>query len=120
MAHANETSPKQPTDREELQRHLASVFEEIDAYLAETDEGKSDELREHLAPLCFMRHVVHTIQLAWGGPEYGFKLTYDPESREWLHGLFYYRNWFTHEEQPLSPEELNKVLDAYSMDCFAE
>ena len=120
MEQTNETSPAEPTDREELRRHFASVFEDIDAYLTETDEARREERREQLEPLCFMKTVEYTIQLAWGGPEYGFKLSLDSESKEWTHGLFYYRNWFTHEEDPLSPEELEKVLVAYSMDCVAE
>ena len=85
-----------------------------------TDEGKRDELREQLAPLCFMKRVEHKIQIAWGGPEYGFKLYYDPECKEWVSGLFYWADWFKYEEEPLSPEELDKVLDAYSMDCQVE
>lgn len=120
MEHSHEKAPAEPTDREELQGHFSSVFADIDAYLAEADEAKREERREQLEPLCFMKKVAHTIQLAWGGPEYGFKLYYDPECKEWTHGLFYYRSWFTHEEQSLSPEELKKVLDAYSMYCVAE
>ncbi len=118
---ANEkTSPAQPTDREQLKRHFDSVFEDIDAYMAETDEDKRDELREQLEPLCFTKRIEYKIEIAWGGPAYGFKLYYDPACKEWVTGLFWWADWFKYEEEALSPEELTKVLDAYSMDCQVE
>jgi hypothetical protein len=120
MADANETSPARPTDREQLQRSFASVFEDIDAYLTEQDDRKRDERREELGPLCFMQRIEHKIQIAWGGPEFGFKLYYDPEGKEWISGVFYWADWGAHEEEPLSQEELDKVLDAYAMDCMVE
>ena len=120
MENANGTSPAGPTDREKLKQRFDSVFEDIDAYLTEADEGKREELQEQLAPLCFMKRVEHRIQIAWGGPEYGFKLYWDPEGKEWVSGLFYWADWFRYEEEPLSPEELQKVLDAYPMDCMVE
>ena len=98
-------------------RRFDSVFEDIDAYLSERNEDKRDELREQLVPLCLMRRVEYKVQIAWGGPEYGFKIYLDPDSKEWVSGLFYWADWFKYEEESLSPEELDKVLDAYSMDC---
>jgi chemotaxis protein CheZ len=93
---------------------------DIDGFLTEKDERKREERRESLEPLCFMKRIEWKIQIAWGGPEYGFKLYYDPEAKEWLHGVFYWADWFKYEEQPLSPAEFEKVLDAYAMDCIAE
>ena len=78
--------PKDRTD--------ARLQARIGAYLAEQDEHK----REQLEPLCFMKRIEHKIQLAWGGPEYGFKLYYDPECREWVSGLFYWADWFKYEQ----------------------
>jgi hypothetical protein len=117
---ANNESLPTPTDREQLRRHFTSVFADIDAYLAEQDEDKGEELRQQLEPLCFMKRIEHKIQLAWGGPEYGFKLYYDPECREWVSGLFYWADWFKYEQEPLSPEELDKVVEAYAMDCLVK
>ena len=82
MAKANETSPAQSPDRNELRRYFDSVFDDIHAFLAEEDEKKQEELREQLEPLCFMKLIEHKIQIAWGGPEYGFKLYFDPECKE--------------------------------------
>ena len=65
-----------------------------------------------------MKRIEHKIQIAWGGPEYGFKLYYDPESKDWISGLFYWADWFKYEDEALSPEELDKVVEAYSMDCM--
>ena len=65
-------------------------------------------------------HTEWKIQIAWGGPEYGFKLYFDPESKEWVSGVFYWADWFKYEEEPLSPAELDRVIDAYSMDCMVE
>jgi hypothetical protein len=119
MAKASDTSPARPTDREELHRHFTSVFEDIVAYLAEQDDRKRDDLREQLEPLCVMRRIEFKVQLAWGGPEYGFKLYFDPECREWVGGVFFYCHWFTYEDVPLSPDELEKAVEAYSLDGLA-
>jgi hypothetical protein len=121
MAKANEKqSPAAPTDREQLTRYFNSVIEDIDAYLSERNENKREVLREQLEPLCFMKLIEHKIQIAWGGPEYGFKLYFDPECKEWLRGVFYWADWFKYEEESLSQAELEKVIDAYSMDCLVE
>lgn len=118
MANTHEPSP--PTDREQLQRSFDSVFEDIDGFLTEKDEQKREERRENLAPLCFMKRIEWTIQIAWGGPEYGFKLYFDPEFNEWLYGVFYWADWFTYEEKSLTGAEMDKVIDAYSMDCLVD
>lgn len=120
MAATERKPPATPTDRERLKRCFDSVFTDIDAFFAERDDDKREQLRERLEPLCFMKRIEHTIQLAWGGPEYGFKLSYDPESREWVRGLFYWADWFKYEEEKLSPSELERVVEAYSMDCLVD
>jgi hypothetical protein len=120
MANAHDTPPAQPTDRDQLRRYFDSVFQDIDAFLAEKDEDRREELRAQLEPLCFMKLVEHKIQIAWGGPEYGFKLYYDPEGKEWVSGLFYWADWFKYEEEPLSPAEMDRVLEVYAMDCMVE
>lgn len=120
MAKAHESSPAPPTDREQLLRYFDSVFKDIDGFLNEKDERKRDEQRDQLGPLCFMKRVEWKIQIAWGGPEYGFKLYFDSECREWLNGVFYWADWFKYEEESLSPDELDKVVNAYSMDGLAE
>ena len=120
MANGHETSSAQLTDRQKLIRQFDSVFEDFDAYFAEKDEDKREGLREQLEPLCFMKRIEHKIQIAWGGPEYGFKLYFDPEAKQWVHGVFYWADWFKYEEEPLSPAEMDKVVDAYSMDCMVE
>ena len=75
MAEAHEsTPPAAATDRERLRRCFDSVFEDINGFLTETDEKKRDERREELEPLCFMKRIEWNIQIAWGGPSYGFKL----------------------------------------------
>jgi hypothetical protein len=121
MADAHEqTPPAEPTDREQLLRQFTSVFEDIDAYLAETDEGKRDEWREQLEPLCVMRRIEYKLELAWGGPAYGFSLLYDPAAKEWVQGIFYWSHWFRYEEESLSGEELDKVVETYALDCLVE
>ena len=61
MAKANETSPARSPDRDQLRRYFDSVFEDIHAFLGEKDEKKSEELREQLGPLCFMKLIEHKI-----------------------------------------------------------
>ena len=120
MANAKGSSPAPPTDRDKLQRSFDSVFEDIDAFLTERDDDKREECRECLGPLCVMKRIEYKIQIAWGGPEYGFELTYDPEGKEWVRGVFYWADWFEHEEAPLSEAELDKVVEAYSMDYMVD
>ena len=107
------------TDREELLRCFGSVLEDVNGFLTEADEKKREERREKLGPLCFMKRVEWKIQIAWGGPEYGFKLYFNPECREWICGIFYWADWFKYEEESLSPSELENVVEAYSMDAIA-
>ncbi len=120
MANDKQTASAPPTDRQQLLRYFDSVFEDIDGFLTEQDDQRREERREQLGPLCFMKRVEWKIQIAWGGPEYGFKLYYDPECREWMHGVFYWADWFKYEEEALSPAEMDKVIDAYSMDSWTE
>ena len=120
MADKHETSPAQSSDREELRRYFSSVFEDIKAFLAEEDEKKREELREQLEPLCFMKLIEHKVQIAWGGPEYGFKLYFDPDCKEWIRGVFYWADWFKYEEEALSPIELDQAVEAYALDYLAE
>ena len=120
MAKANATSPASSADRDELRRHFDSVFQDITAYLAARNDNRREAFREQLEPLCVMRRIEHKVQIAWGGPEYGFKLYYDPECGEWVHGVFYWADWFTYEEEPLSPGELDQAVDAYALDCLVE
>jgi hypothetical protein len=103
-----------------LRRYFDSVFKDINAFLAEKDDKKRDELQEQLEPLCFMRLIEHKIQIAWGGPEYGFKLYFDPAGKEWTRGVFYWADWFKYEEESLSADELERVVAAYSMDSLVE
>ncbi|MFO0966148.1 MAG: hypothetical protein U0793_11270 [Gemmataceae bacterium] len=120
MANAHEKSPARSPDRQELRRYFDSVFKDINAVLAEQNDEKRDELREQLEPLCFMKLIEHKIQIAWGGPEYGFKLYFDPQCKEWTRGVFYWADWFKYEEEPLSSDELDQVVTAYSMDSLTE
>ena len=115
------TSPAGPkAERQALVGHMKAVFEEIAAYLDEADDERRDALAERMAPLGVMKQIELHVQLAWGGPSYGFKLYYDPEAEDFVNGLFYYANWFTYEEQWLSGQELDTVIDAYGLyhDCI--
>ena len=120
MAKAHATSPAPSADRDELRRHFDSVFQDITAYLAEENDKQRETLREQLEPLCVMRRIEHKVQIAWGGPEYGFKLYYDPECSEWVDGVFYWADWFKYEEESLSPDELDQAVDVYAMHCLVE
>jgi hypothetical protein len=120
MVERHGTSPAPETDREQLRRCFDSVFDDINGLLDERDEQKREERQEQLGPLCVMKRIEWNIQLAWGGPAYGFKLYYDPESRDWIRGDFYWAHWFKYEEQELSQAEMDKVIEAYSMESMVD
>ena len=108
----------QETDHDKLCRHLESAMEDIEAYLNESDDVKREKLEESIQPLCIMKRIEIEVQLAWGGPSYGFKILYDPTSRDFLSGVFYYTHWFRYEETCLSPVQVEKVVQAYALNCM--
>lgn len=76
---------------------------------------KFDEPYEQEAyrePLCVMTETVKNIQLSWGGPSDGFKLTFD-EQKELKGGVYYRQDWGTYKESDLSDEEAAAVYDFY-------
>ena len=90
----------------------------INSYLDENDDVKSDELREAIDPLCIMKRIEYVVQLAWGGPGYGFKITCDAETNDVIGGVFYYADWGTYEEIDLPRDEAEKVAEAYGIDLL--
>jgi hypothetical protein len=114
---SDRTAPAE-TNKEKLLRHLRSVLDDAQAYLEETDEERREERQEALQPLCVMKRIEVNVQLAWGGPSYGFKLLRDPESKEFDSGVFYYADWFTYDECDLSRQELETVIEAFDLTWF--
>jgi hypothetical protein len=65
-----------------------------------------------------VQKIVH-IQLSWGGPADGFKLTYSKEG-DLLHGVYYKADWNEYEEINLSEDEMNEISEIYSAESFLE
>ena len=70
-----------------------------------------DELREEILSVEPLRAL--KITLSWGGPSDGYQLLFDKDGEEALSGVYWYADWFTYAETPLSREELQWVQDAY-------
>src|SRR5438034_9103785 len=83
------------------------------------DPSTSDEQRESLRDE-FATDVLSIeplralkITLSWGGPSDGYRLLFDTDDEQALSGVYWYADWFTYAETPLSREELQWVQDAY-------
>ncbi len=83
------------------------------------DPSTSDDQRELLREE-FTTDVVSIgplralkITLSWGGPSDGYRLLFDTDGEQVLSGVYWYADWFTYAEAPLSREELQWVQDAY-------
>jgi hypothetical protein len=77
-----------------------------------TDEAREEIEAEREALSIEPRRQLR-ILLSWGGPSDGFLLTFDPDGTEALNGCYWYADWFTYAEEPLSPDEIDLVVDAY-------
>ena len=80
-----------------------------------TSEQERDSLREEfenevlsIEPLRALK-----ITLSWGGPSDGYRLLFDEAGEQAQSGVYWYADWFTYAETPLSGEELRWVKDAY-------
>ena len=83
------------------------------------DPNTSDEERETLRDE-FANEVLSVeplralkITLSWGGPSDGYRLLFDNEGEEARSGVYWYADWFTYAETPLSGEELQWIEEAY-------
>ena len=77
----------------------------------ETRDKVSEELREEILSVEPLRAL--KITLSWGGPSDGYQLLFDKDGDEALSGVYWYADWYTYAETPLSREELQWVQDAY-------
>lgn len=117
MAHP--ATPKAPreTRQQKLHRRRDGILRDIQSYLymLDHDDPRRSELEMQLAPLGVTRWNEYHVQMAWGGPGYGFKLLRDPESKEFVAGTFYYADWFTLDEIDLSPSEVADIVRALGL-----
>lgn len=116
-------NPTPPARREEsnegkLLRQSDAIMQDIQACLNEQDDRRREQMEEDLQPLCIMKQIEYHVQLAWGGPGYGFKLMRDANLKEFTSGVFYYAHWFTYDERSLSPSELDDVVRVFGLECI--
>ena len=122
MAKANDTPSAGPQERDERicrERHAEKMDHMRRTIVRINDPKTSDEDRESLREE-FANDVLSIeplralkITLSWGGPSDGYRLLFDKDGEEALNGVYWYADWFTYAETPLSREELQWVQDAY-------
>jgi hypothetical protein len=82
----------------------------------EKDKFLEDEFRE---PLEIRKETIVRIVLSTGGPHEEFDIVYNDDNKP-IRGSFVYLPWFDRVEIPLSDEEVDAVIDAYSLDCVID
>ena len=78
----------------------------------EKEEFIEDDMRQ---PLEIRKETVVKVVLSTGGPHEEFDIVYN-ENNKPIRGTFVYLPWFDRIEIPLSDEEVDAVVDAYSLD----
>jgi hypothetical protein len=99
----------QKLTRQNVFNHLEGEIERIKALNKLENPTDSDEYREPLSIEVFKEVK---ILLSWGGPEDGYKLTFDKDN-ELIYGVYYRADWGQYEEVSLNEEELQIVYDHY-------
>lgn len=66
------------------------------------------------------KSIVINVLLSTGGPEDGFEVRYNPETKEFVSGVYYFKDWYDGARRPLSDEELDNVVQAYFLECMIE
>jgi hypothetical protein len=79
------------------------------AHQARQQDQNSDDIDE---PLCIDTHIELTIQLSWGGPSDGYRLTCTTDG-EVVCGNYFLAHWGECEEVPLSRADIDRVVDLY-------
>lgn len=95
------------------------IMKDLEA-LQKLDDPQADE--NYRDPLCIDTHVIKKILLSTGGPEDGFKLTFDivdGKQLELSYGVYYRADWGEYQESTLSESEAQTVYDFY-MGGYAE
>lgn len=86
------------------QKRLEQITEELNA-------EDSDIMFE---PLSISKVITHTIMLSYGGPEDGFKIAYS-EDNELLGGVYYFKDWGTYDETPITNEQAEQIAELYGL-----
>jgi hypothetical protein len=79
------------------------------AHQAWQKDQNCEEIEE---PLCIDTHIELTIQLSWGGPSDGYRLTCTTDG-EVLSGVYFLAHWGECDDVPLSRADIDRVVDLY-------
>jgi hypothetical protein len=123
MATKSHTPPAQSAqerDREICRTRYRETFDrlrEAQRELSEADlsDARREEIEQNLEALSVEPGRTLRILLSWGGPSDGFDLTLDADGREVTGGVYFYQDWFTHNEVALGADEAQLVSDLYLM-----
>lgn len=102
---------------EKIHQGCVDIIKEIDEIQEwrNKEENQEKDLSENenfRDPLWVDSYIVKKILLSTGGPEDGFKLTFNQE-KELLYGVYYRADWGTYEESNLSKDEAQLIYDFY-------
>lgn len=123
MATRSHTPPAlsaQERDREICRTRHLETFERLreaqrELSQADLSDTRREEVEQDLSALSVEPGRTLRVLLSWGGPSDGFDLTLDASGREVTGGVYFYQDWFTHNEVALSADELDLVADLYLM-----
>ncbi len=82
----------------------------------EEDETENENIQNEIENFALCLNVLTEveIQLSTGGDADGFKIWFN-SSKEAVRGVFYWADWGQYAEQPLTEEELNKIIDFFNL-----
>ena len=91
-----------PRELRERMRERVSLFT--------TDDEEREAALHNVLSITYLRE--YNVLLSWGGPSDGFKLYWDPESGEWVRGVYWYADWGTYQETGLEDSEIDALVEA--------
>lgn len=106
--------------RQMVYKGMKDEIKRIDVIQKELRSGAIEEpsaSENYLDPLSADVSKEVKILLSWGGPEDGFKLTFNNQN-ELIGGVYYMADWGQYQEVALNDTEAQKVFNFYLFDEF--
>lgn len=110
-----------PDNQQELNESIYAMAQEqmdkiddvLTAITYPQDPQEREELDIYREPLSIDVTREVNIMLSWGGPSDGFKLYFEKDESEPFKGVYWFADWGTYAEQPLTDEQTQEVFDLY-------
>lgn len=95
-------------------------FKKIGKAVQDGEIESPDEHEDWREPLEISKLIEITVLLSWGGPSDGFKIMYNPVSKEFVSGVYFLQDWGSYEESDLDEDEIQTVVNTYDLECAME